>query len=391
MGTACCSHSETPNAAATELTSRDDAPRAQEPCPTEEVEKLQVPVSCDEAASSQVQALGCLPEEAIHDALPSQACEREPDKACDTELQKAPHDSVSTAAGSPLPDSDCDIEKDEVQTLIGEISRLAEADAAPNDPTGLGASGWRDISKPTAKVLYKAKSNPARDCVFMGMESQDQVPWLPLLEMEGSRITCGAIPTLWATPHWPLWFPFCESNVILKRFSPSSFICQVTLKVMFLSLDFILFVGIEDKLNSEEQCIEVLIKSPPAGSEDQEWMGITVPPKKGSLPRICVCYARNQVRPTGPNSVSVTAQCELEDVSGAPQWLKSFIFQQLAVRILPELVKFQRKIPGSPLDNFLNGSGDGCIDAEGLDYIRELNRSIEAFTARTATAAATSS
>eukprot|EP00440_Ansanella_granifera_P007036 gb/GFBE01007623.1/.p1 GENE.gb/GFBE01007623.1/~~gb/GFBE01007623.1/.p1 ORF type:complete len:385 (+),score=73.07 gb/GFBE01007623.1/:1-1155(+) len=302
--------------------------------------------------------------------------------ACAPLTHENPTESVDAADGV---DSES-----EVEIFLREITRLVEADEIPRDKdnAGLAASGWREISKPTAKVFYKAKRSPARDCLFMGIESQDQVPWLPLLEVKDGKIACGAIPTLWATPHWPLWFPFCESNVLLRRFSPSSFICKVTLKVMFLTLDFVLFVCIKDKLHTAEGILEVFVKSPPLGSENQEWMGITVPPKTGSLPRICVRHSRIQVRPTGPATVSVNVQAELDDVSGAPEWVKTFIFQQLAVRIIPELVKFQRKIPGSPLDEFLNGAGEQCAGAEDLEFIRGLHRSIEKFVADTSRSAA---
>lgn len=242
----------------------------------------------------------------------------------------------------------------------------------------------RDISKPTAKVLFLHKPNPPSDLVLMSITSKDQVPTIPLLEVKDERIVCGTIPTIWALPHWPMWFPFCESNKVLRRFSPSCFVIDCTLKVLFLRIDFILFVDIADKLHTSEECLEILMRSPPPGSEGQQWMGVTIPPKCGSLPRICLRNAALRLKPTAMDQFQVDLQMELDDPAGAPQWAKIFVFQQLAIRIIPELCKFQSKIPGSSLDKFLNGRCDGradagteVIDQEGLDYIFNLQRSIE--------------
>lgn len=243
----------------------------------------------------------------------------------------------------------------------------------------------RDISKPTAKVLFLHKPGRPSDLVSMSITSKDQVPTIPLLEVKDDKIVCGTIPTIWALPHWPMWFPFCESNKVLRRFSPSCFVINCTLKVLFLRVDFILFVNIADKLHTSEECLEILMRSPPPGSEGQHWMGVTIPPKCGSLPRICLINSALRLKPTAMDQFQVDLQMELDDPAGAPQWVKTFIFQQLAIRIIPELCKFQSKIPGSSLDKFLNGRCDGkshaagaeVIDQEGLDYIFNLQRSIE--------------
>lgn len=240
----------------------------------------------------------------------------------------------------------------------------------------------RDISKPTAKVLCVHKTNPPSDLVLMSITSKDQVPTIPLLEVKDDKIVCGTIPTIWALPHWPMWFPFCESNKVLRRLSPSCFVINCTLKVLFLRIDFILFVDIADKLHTSEECLEILMRSPPPGSEGQQWMGVTIPPKCGSLPRICLINSALRLKPTAMDQFQVDLQMELDDPAGAPQWVKTFIFQQLAIRIIPELCKFQSKIPGSALDKFLNGrhgadAGAEVIDQEGLDYIFNLQRSIE--------------
>eukprot|EP00930_Biecheleria_cincta_P085073 TRINITY_DN74499_c0_g1_i1.p1 TRINITY_DN74499_c0_g1~~TRINITY_DN74499_c0_g1_i1.p1 ORF type:complete len:389 (-),score=79.07 TRINITY_DN74499_c0_g1_i1:37-1203(-) len=265
-----------------------------------------------------------------------------------------------------------------VESLLKECVRAIEEDAVPSDSSQLAASGWRDISKPSAKVYYKAKTGPARDCISIKVRSQDQVPELPLLKVQNGHIRCGAIPTVWATSYWNLWFPFCDSTKMLRLVSPTRFICQIILKVMFLTLDFIICVCIEDRLE-DKGSVDVMIQSPPPGSENKQWLGITVPPKSGSLPRICIRNARVEARPTSPGNVDLFTQAEMDDVSGAPQWLKTFVFQQLAIRIVPDLVKFQGKIPGSPLDKYLNGKGDGCVDADALDFMFAINRNIEDF------------
>jgi len=249
-------------------------------------------------------------------------------------------------------------------------------------------SAARDISKANAKVMFLHKANLSRDLVQFSINSKDQVPTIPLLEVKDEKIVCGTIPTIWALHYWPLWFPFCESNKLLRRFSPSSFVMNCTLKVLFLRLDFVLFIDIADKLHTSEECLEILMRSPPPGSEGQEWMGITVPPKCGSLPRLCVRDSSLRLKPLSMDHYQCDLQMDLEDQANAPQWAKVFVFQQLAVRILPELCKFQSKIPGSALDKFLNTRGPGggdtveTIDPDGLEYIFNMQKSIEKFVAK---------
>jgi len=250
-------------------------------------------------------------------------------------------------------------------------------------------SAARDISKATAKVMFLHKANLSRDLVQFSINSKEQVPTIPLLEVKDEKIVCGTIPTIWALHYWPLWFPFCESNKLLRRFSPSCFVMNCTLKVLFLRLDFILFIDIADKLHTSEECLEILMRSPPPGSEGQEWLGITVPPKCGSLPRLCVRDASLRLKPLSMDHYQCDLQMDLEDQANAPQWVKVFVFQQLAVRILPELCKFQSKIPGSALDKFLNTRGPGgsggegeTIDPDGLEYIFNMQKSIEKFVAK---------
>ncbi|CAK9015830.1 unnamed protein product [Durusdinium trenchii] len=220
--------------------------------------------------------------------------------------------------------------------------------------------------------------------VLFSINSKEQVATIPLLNIKDNKIVCGTIPTVWAIPHWPLWFPFCESNKLLRRFSPSSFIMNCTLKVLFLRIDFVVLVDIADKLHTEEECLEILMRSPPAGSEGEEWMGITVPPKCGSLPRICIRESRLKMRPTASDQFQCDLQLEMDDPAQAPTWAKVFVFQQLGLRIIPEMCKFQPKIPGSPLDTYLNGSDkkdmEGeMIPPEGLEYIRQMDESIRKY------------
>eukprot|EP00438_Fugacium_kawagutii_P032844 Skav224536 [mRNA] locus=scaffold388:754282:779504:+ [translate_table: standard] len=241
------------------------------------------------------------------------------------------------------------------QSIVRSNSGCAVADMLEDIRREVQAqdfSAARDISKPTAKVLFLHKANPARNSSHGAnawrsrRSQQDQVATIPLLEVKEDRIVCGTIPTIWAMPHWPLWFPFCDSCRLLRRFSPSCFVMNCTLKVLFLHIDFICFVDITDKLHTSEECLEILMRSPPPGSEGQEWMRTTIPPKCGSLPRICVRNAALRLRPTAHDQFQCDLQMELDDPAGAPQWVKVFVFQQLAIRIIPELCKFQSKIPG---------------------------------------------
>mmetsp|Transcript_853 Transcript_853/g.1671 ORF Transcript_853/g.1671 Transcript_853/m.1671 type:complete len:333 (+) Transcript_853:29-1027(+) len=262
----------------------------------------------------------------------------------------------------------------EVEAFYAETKSLLEANAVPEVPS---STGWQDISKPSAKVFLKSKAAPARDCVYFHIQSQDQVPKLPMLEVAEGKITCGAIPTVWATKHWPLWFPFCDSVEMLRFYSPTSMLVQVKLKVLFVTLDFVLFLGIKDLIDTKG-FVEVVFRSPPEGSEGKEWMGITVPPLAGSLPRICIAFAGFKAYPKTETNVEVEYQAEMLDTAGAPQWIKIFIFQQLSIRIIPELVKFQQKIPGSPLHRYLNSE----LTQESRDFLFGLHKKFQDHLAR---------
>jgi len=255
-----------------------------------------------------------------------------------------------------------------------EIQRV-KADIEAEEAT-LSSDKWRDVSKPTAKVFFKYKQNPARDCLRIAVDTPDQVPAVPMLETKDGKILCGAIPTALALPHWPQWFPFCESNTLLKRFSPSCFITHCKLKVLFLHVDFVMLLDFEDNLQTDKECLEIWVTSPPSGSEGSEWLGVHVPPKCGSLPRPSVRHGVFRLRPLSRKDFHVDWHLELDDVSGAPQWIKVFAIQQLAVRILPELVKLQAKIPGSAMDRYLNGQGEDCLDEENLNFIYDVHRSL---------------
>ncbi|CAJ1376302.1 unnamed protein product [Effrenium voratum] len=259
----------------------------------------------------------------------------------------------------------------DIPEILRDIARTLKAE---------DMSTAKDISKPTAKVLYKAKTKPARDCVEISLRSEEQVPYIPLLEMKEERIQSGIIPTIWAVPHWPLWFPFCESNTEVKRFSPSCWIMHVKLKVLFFCVDFLLFASVDDLLESEGR-ITVSMRSPPPGSEGEQWMGVTVPPRLGALPRVCLHNAFLDCKPTGHGKFDVNLRLELEDPAGAPQWVKTFVFQQMAIRILPDLCKFQGKIPGSALDHFLNNKNCSPEVAAGVQYIKDLGASLDAYNA----------
>jgi hypothetical protein len=42
-------------------------------------------------------------------------------------------------------------------------------------------------------------------------------------------------------------------------------------EVLFLRIDFILFVDIADKLHTSEECLEILMRSPPPGRDRLGW------------------------------------------------------------------------------------------------------------------------
>eukprot|EP00929_Paragymnodinium_shiwhaense_P115103 TRINITY_DN83712_c0_g1_i1.p1 TRINITY_DN83712_c0_g1~~TRINITY_DN83712_c0_g1_i1.p1 ORF type:complete len:415 (+),score=83.54 TRINITY_DN83712_c0_g1_i1:223-1467(+) len=258
------------------------------------------------------------------------------------------------------------------EDFVLETLGMATDDTPPTRADQCAEYGWKDISKATAQVLYKPKTAPPRDCIYIGVQSKEQVKELQLLDFNGTSIRGGAMPTVWAVEHWPLWFPFCESTKVLKRFGPDRFILQLNLKIMFVRLDILLFAAILDKLETDG-AIEVIFRSPPTGSEGKEWLGIEVPPKPGWLPRICVQHCQLLIQPSCMRHVRLSMRADVEDVGGMAEWIKVFLFQQIAIRVIPEVAKFQPKIPGSPLDHYLNGG----LEKEDSDYMFCLYRRIE--------------
>ena len=70
--------------------------------------------------------------------------------------------------------------------FFNETLQLALVDSPPREHSQAKSLGWRDISKPSAKLYHKTKSNPSGDCIFLCICSQDQVPKLPLLTLQDS-------------------------------------------------------------------------------------------------------------------------------------------------------------------------------------------------------------
>lgn len=287
------------------------------------------------------------------------------------------HTALREAVQAPPTVNEEDGPRDMAVAAEAEIRRVRKT--VQEEEAHLSSDAWRDISKPSAKVFFKTKQKPARDCLWIAIDSESQAASLPVLETKDGKIVCGAIPTCMAVPHYPQWFPFCDSSRVLKEFSDGCFIQHVKLKVLFIHLDFVLLVNVADCLREDQACVEVAVTSPPPGSEGGEWLGVQLPPKPGALPRITVRHAMIRLRPTSRQSFHIEWQIEVDDVSGAPQWMKVFAIQQIATRLVPELAKVQPKIPGSPMDRYLNGQSDDCITEGNLKLIYDLDKSITCY------------
>lgn len=268
----------------------------------------------------------------------------------------------------------------EVETFMAKIVRCADEDAPPDNERDLKASGWSDISKPSARIFYRMKKKEGidLDCVGFKIKSIDQLPSLPLFELKDRAIRSGVLPTLWAVQHYNLWFPFCTGSKIIKRFSPECCICQIFLKVLFYNIDFVVFLSVHDYLKTKG-FIQILMKSAPAELSGKVWLDVQLPPEGNRVRRVEINLFRLKLDPKEMDQIQTESQLEMVDF-GAPRWLKVFLFQQLSLRIMPQVSGFQKKIPGSPLDSFLNGSADTDIEPESKKWMLELHDSIERYT-----------
>lgn len=124
-------------------------------------------------------------------------------------------------------------------------------------------------------------------------------------------------------------------------------------KVLGITAEQISFIALEDRLDTEG-CIAAIMRSPPAGMEGRQWLGITVPEKSARF-RVEMVSFKLAGYPTSRHHVDFVFQCESFDLvkTGLSRAVIMF-WQILSTRIMPMVIKMQARFAGSSLDRFYN-------------------------------------
>lgn len=262
------------------------------------------------------------------------------------------------------------------ETLVRDTQRYLEANQPPSDTGSLRASGWRDVSKPTAKVflLYQ----PDRVVANIDVQTRQQLPSFPILEVNGDEIKGGAIPIFWKIGQWPTWFPFCESATLLTRLAADREVWHVKFRIAILTVDMVLFVALIDRLDTDG-CVDIIMRSPPLGSEGQSWLGVQVPEVSGKFRCCCNAY-RISLWPTSKYEGRVRVHSEMD--GGCPssfEWIGTLFWQTVSTRVIAMIAKVQSRWSGSKLDVHF-GSSDAKDERQ---VFLGINERLDEFLART--------
>jgi len=240
-----------------------------------------------------------------------------------------------------------------VDDYVMQVEKHLDMTRPPENSQELVAAGWRDASRPSAKLFLRFLKNPRKMHVVVKVCTQDQTKHFPLVDAPvGGRFQGGAIPIFWALGQWPLWFPFCDSTELLSQPAPDRAIWRVRFKIAMITVDAVLCCCLLDKLETTG-CVEVVMWSPPNSKAGQEWLGITVPKDTAQF-RAEFCALRLSLRATGPAQGEVRLQCDMYDNIGL-DWLSVLFWQTACTRVVPLIARMQAKFAGSAIDKFYTG------------------------------------
>eukprot|EP00927_Polykrikos_kofoidii_P080589 TRINITY_DN77498_c0_g1_i1.p1 TRINITY_DN77498_c0_g1~~TRINITY_DN77498_c0_g1_i1.p1 ORF type:complete len:396 (+),score=41.83 TRINITY_DN77498_c0_g1_i1:180-1367(+) len=239
-----------------------------------------------------------------------------------------------------------------------DIQRRADDTLPPDGEGKLQLAGWRNASPPTAKVFLKFQKRPPRVLVSLDLKSQDQVSSFPLLVVDGKRVKGGAMPIFWCIGSWPSWFPFCVNARRIAQPAPDRAFWVVKFKIGLMTTDLFVFTALMDRLDIAG-CVDMVMMSPPTGSEGKKWMGVTVPEHTAQYRVELVTY-RISVFPSSMSSARVRVQSETGGaLLSSIEWISLVFWRTVSSRVAPLIVKVQHNYDGSEIDHYLNGSQEG--------------------------------
>eukprot|EP00747_Dinoflagellata_sp_TGD_P170850 gnl/TRDRNA2_/TRDRNA2_203483_c0_seq1.p1 gnl/TRDRNA2_/TRDRNA2_203483_c0~~gnl/TRDRNA2_/TRDRNA2_203483_c0_seq1.p1 ORF type:complete len:412 (+),score=35.74 gnl/TRDRNA2_/TRDRNA2_203483_c0_seq1:91-1326(+) len=249
----------------------------------------------------------------------------------------------------------------EIDAFIVETTKKIDVVQPPAKSEELLAQGWKDWSLPTAKIFAYCDDKRSRLTAVLDMETIHQEPIFPLVEVsaDGQQVMGGAIPIFWWFGLWKQWFPFCTSAEPLLRIGPDRMIWILRFQILFISIDVVLFSTIVNRLDSEG-CLDVIIASPPLGTEGQPWLGTTVPGKTATF-RTEIKSVRLSLYPVTANTARIKLVCDVID-SFKIEWIHCFFWQTAAAKILSLIARSQAEFVGSDLYKRYNDSGKAGVE-----------------------------
>jgi len=190
------------------------------------------------------------------------------------------------------------------------------------------------------------------------VKTADQVAAFPLVAVEGTALSGGAIPIFTSLCQWPFWVPFCTSSELLKRFSATRAMWLLCFAIPnVLEFDTVVLVAVEDRLESAG-CIDVVMRSPRCGRQGGSWLGVTVPQSAVDM-RIPIVSLSLQFCPLEPEHGNCVFHCEVVDKLRM-DWLTVLFWRTMSSRVLQSIMDMHQKWSGSELEAEFASQGDGC-------------------------------
>lgn len=269
---------------------------------------------------------------------------------------------------------------DQLKRLLAEadLQFSGEGGSGPSTEAEYAAQGWKYDKTSSSQVWSKFPKDPppARVLGDIRLNTIDQVPDFPLaIVTEQGELMGGAGPVYLSVGTWPSWFPFMHKCTKLGTLTDTEEIWHVEAKVAMFKADCVVMGSYQDRLDDLGQ-LQVVFIAPPAGSEGEQWLGITVPQKVGPL-RIPVNKMRLTLQPTTEGSSVVHFQVDHVDILGL-EWVAKMVFSTLSKMVVPQIRKQIQAFSGSALEAFLRDPAN--VRRKTL-YI-EMHRRVREFVAR---------
>eukprot|EP00929_Paragymnodinium_shiwhaense_P066820 TRINITY_DN33572_c0_g1_i2.p1 TRINITY_DN33572_c0_g1~~TRINITY_DN33572_c0_g1_i2.p1 ORF type:complete len:380 (-),score=25.55 TRINITY_DN33572_c0_g1_i2:178-1260(-) len=195
----------------------------------------------------------------------------------------------------------------------------------PTSASELKALGWKDASRPSARLFLQFLKSPAKCLASISVETQEQAPDIPLVDVKAGSVCGGFVPIFWAIQYWPSWFPFCKSAERVAYLSADRQVWHLRFQIAFISLDVVLCCNLVNNLETTGT-IDFVMWSPPNSLAGKPWIDGIVLPKNAATLRVEMVSLRLSLRPTGRLQASVCSQFEMFDTVGI-EWIYTLFWQ----------------------------------------------------------------